>query len=72
MKHKDFNPEMPFLDFIEQYDRVERIHYGEEETSEKETQKLKKIYEISQTVDAELVPESMPFQPSYLRPWPAR
>jgi lysyl-tRNA synthetase class 1 len=65
MKHKDFNPTMPFLDFIEQYDRVERIYYGEEETSEKETQKLKKIYEISQTVDAELVPESMPFQPSY-------
>ncbi len=65
MKHKDFNPTMPFLDFIEQYDRVERIYYVEEETSEKETQKLKKIYEISQTVDAEYIPESIPFQPSY-------
>ena len=65
MKHKDFNPTMPFLDFIDQYDRVERIYYGEEETSEKESLKLKKIYEISQTVDAESITESIPFQPSY-------
>lgn len=63
MKHKDFNPTMPFLDFIDQYDRVERIYYDEEETSEKESLKLKKIYEISQTTDT--IPESMPFQPSY-------
>jgi len=61
MKHKDFNPTMPFLDFIEQYDRVERVYYDEEETSAKEALKLKKIYEISQIQS----PESMPFQPSY-------
>jgi lysyl-tRNA synthetase class 1 len=62
MKHKDFDPSMPFLDFIEQYDRVERIYYGmEEAASEKEAKKLKKIYEISQIK----ISESMPFQPSY-------
>lgn len=62
MKHKDFNPSMPFLDFIEQYDRVERVYYNNEETaSDKEAEKLKKIYEISQIQ----ISESMPFQPSY-------
>jgi len=62
MKHKDFNPFMPFLDFIEQYDRVERIYFGaEDSSSQKEEEKLRKIYEISQIE----IPESMPFQPSY-------
>lgn len=62
LKHKDFDPTMPFLDFIEQYDRVERIYYSAEEpTSEKEGEKLKNIYEASQ-INLE---ESMPFQPSY-------
>jgi len=62
LKHKDFNPSMPFLDFIEQYDRVERIYYGAEEaSSEKEEEKLKKIYEASQIE----ISKSMPFQPSY-------
>jgi len=62
MKHKDFNPEMPFLDFIDQYDRVERIYFDKEETSsEKEYDKLKKIYGISQI----RLPPKMPFQPSY-------
>ena len=62
LKHKDFNPEMPFLDFIDQYDRVERIYYGfEEPASSKEGEKSKKIYEMSQI---ELY-DKMPFQPSY-------
>ena len=62
LKHKDFNPEMPFLDFIDQYDRVERIYYGAEEpASEKEEDKSKKIYEISQVQ----LKDKMPFQPSY-------
>jgi len=62
LKHQDFNPSMPFLDFIEQYDRVERIYYGTEEaSSDKEKEKLKKIYEVSQIEIA----ESIPFQPSY-------
>jgi lysyl-tRNA synthetase class 1 len=61
LKHKDFNPEMPFLDFIDQYDRVERIYYEEEAASEKEEEKLKKIYEVSQIK----TPEEIPFQPSY-------
>lgn len=62
LKHKDFNPEMPFLDFIDQYDRVERIYYGKGEvTSEKEGEKLKKIYEVSQVN----MRDEIPFQPSY-------
>jgi len=62
LKHQDFNPAMPFLDFIEQYDRVERIYYeAEEASSDKEKEKLKKIYEVSQIK----ISESMPFQPSY-------
>ena len=53
---------MPFLDFIEQYDRVERIYFGAEEaSSDKEEEKLKKIYEASQIE----ISESIPFQPSY-------
>ena len=62
LKHKDFNPEMPFLDFIDQYDRVERIYYGfEDPASQKEEEKSKKIYEISQVE----LKDKMPFQPSY-------
>ncbi len=62
LKHKDFSPEMPFLDFIEQYDRVERIYYGAEEAaSEKEEEKLRKIYEASQIE----IHDNIPFQPSY-------
>jgi len=62
LKHQDFNPSMPFLDFIEQYDRVERIYYGvEESSSDKEKEKLKKIYEVAQIE----ISESIPFQPSY-------
>ncbi len=62
LKHKDFDPGMPFLDFIDQYDRVERIYYDvEEAASEKESEKLKKIYQASQINPV----ESMPFQTSY-------
>jgi len=62
MKHKDFNPSMPFLDFMEQYDRVERIYFNKEEAaSEKEEEKLKKIYDISKITEY----KDMPFQPSY-------
>ncbi len=62
LKHKDFNPEMPFLDFIDQYDRIERIYYGvEEPASQKEEEKSRKIYEISQIE----LKDKMPFQPSY-------
>jgi lysyl-tRNA synthetase class 1 len=61
LKHKDFNPEMPFLDLIDQYDRVERVFYGEEECAEKEVEKLKKIYEVCQI---EML-DNIPLQPSY-------
>jgi lysyl-tRNA synthetase class 1 len=61
LKHKDFNPEMPFLDLMDQYDRVERVFYEKEECAEKEVEKLRKIYEVSQINPQEI----MPFQPSY-------
>ena len=62
MKHKDFDPGMPFLDFVDQYDRVERIYYNIEElTSNKEKEKLKKIYEVSQVQ----IKDELPFQTSY-------
>lgn len=62
LKHKDFDPGMPFLDFVDQYDRVERIFHGvEEAASEKEMEKLNKIYEVSQIKPS----DSMPFQASY-------
>ncbi len=62
MKHKDFNPEMPFLDFIDQFDRVEKIYFGKEQAaSGKEEKKLKKIYEMSQIKER----EELPFRPSY-------
>jgi len=62
MKHKDFNPEMPFLDFIEQFDRVEQIYFGKEEAaSDKEEKKLKKIYQMSQLHEE----DQIPFRPSY-------
>ncbi len=63
LKPKDFSPKMGFLDFIDQYDRVERIAYSQEEASnDKEKEKLTKIYEVSQIKD---MPEEMPFQVPY-------
>ncbi|MDR3062823.1 MAG: lysine--tRNA ligase [Methanobrevibacter sp.] len=48
MKHKDFSPKMAFLDLIDQFDKVEKVYFDEEEApSEKEDKKFKKIYEIS-------------------------
>lgn len=62
LKHKDFSPEMQFLDFIDQFDKAEKIFFKEEEApSEKEEGKLSKIYEMSQINDY----ESAPFRPSY-------
>ncbi|RAP49385.1 MAG: lysine--tRNA ligase, partial [Methanosphaera sp. rholeuAM74] len=63
LKPKDFTPKMGFLDLMDQYDRVERIYYGEEEASnDTEKGKLSKIYEISQIED---VASEIPFQASY-------
>ncbi|MCD7782135.1 MAG: lysine--tRNA ligase [Methanosphaera sp.] len=63
LKPKDFSPKMNFLDLMDQYDRVERIAYDQEEgSSDKEKAKLKKIYEVSQING---VADEMPFQPSY-------
>ncbi len=63
LKPKDFSPKMGFLDLMDQYDRVERIAYDNEEgSSDKEKGKLKKIYEVSQIGK---MSDEMPFQPSY-------
>ena len=62
MKHKDFTPNMAFLDFIDQFDKVEKVFFSEEEApSEKEGKKFKKIYEIAQIRKD----ESLPFRPPY-------
>ncbi|MDO5852355.1 MAG: lysine--tRNA ligase [Methanobacteriaceae archaeon] len=62
LKPKDFSPKMPFLDLMDQYDRVERIAYDQEEASnEKEKEKLSKIYEVSQLKNSDVIP----FQPQY-------
>jgi len=46
----------------EDYDRTERIYFGEESVSEKRVEKERRVYELSQ-VDG--VPERMPFQMSF-------
>jgi lysyl-tRNA synthetase class 1 len=62
MKHKDFSPNMAFLDFIDQFDKVEKVFFDEEEApSEKEAKKFKKIYEIAQIESR----ETLPFRPPY-------
>ncbi len=62
MKAKDFSPKMHFLDFIDQFDKVEKVYYNEEKApSEKEDRKFRKIYEISQINDD----EHIPFRPPY-------
>ena len=62
MKAKDFSPKMSFLDFMDQFDKVEKVFYGEEEApSEKEGRKFKKIYEIAQIKQG----SPLPFRPPY-------
>lgn len=62
MKAKDFSPKMPFLDFIDQFDKVEKVFYNEEDApSEKESKKFKKIYEMAQINED----EPLPFRPPY-------
>lgn len=63
MKAKDFSPKMPFLDFIDQFDTVEKVFYGEEEApSEKEAKKFKEIYEIAQINEGSPLPFRPPFR----------
>ncbi|MDL2246097.1 lysine--tRNA ligase, partial [Methanobrevibacter sp. OttesenSCG-928-K11] len=62
MKAKDFSPKMQFLDLMEQFDKVEKVFYDEEEApSEKEGKKFKKIYEMAQIHEN----SPLPFRPSY-------
>ena len=62
MKSKDFSPKMPWLDFMDTFDKVERVFYDEEEApSEKEGRKFKSIYKNAQiNADAPL-----PFRPPF-------
>ncbi|MCC7553736.1 MAG: lysine--tRNA ligase [Methanobacteriaceae archaeon] len=62
MKAKDFSPKMPFLDLMDQFDKVEKVFYNEEEApSEKEDKKFRKIYEMSQINKN----STLPFRPPY-------
>jgi lysyl-tRNA synthetase class 1 len=66
LKPKDFSPKMAFLDFIEQFDKVEKVYYGVEDApSEKEEKKFKTIYEISKLSDDESSRDELPFRPPY-------
>jgi lysyl-tRNA synthetase class 1 len=63
MKAKDFSPRMPFLDFIDQFDTVEKVFYDEVEApSEKEGKKFKEIYEIAQINEGSPLPFRPPFR----------
>ena len=63
MKAKDFSPKMPFLDFIDQFDTVEKVFYDEVEApSEKEARKFKEIYEIVQINEGSPLPFRPPFR----------
>ena len=63
MKAKDFSPKMPFLDFIDQFDTVEKVFYDEVEApSEKEGRKFKEIYEIVQMEPGSPLPFRPPFR----------
>ena len=63
MKAKDFSPKMPYLDFIDQFDTVEKVFYDEEEApSEKEAKKFKEIYEIAQINENSPLPFRPPFR----------
>lgn len=62
MKSKDFSPKMPFLDLMDQFDKVEKVYYNEEKApSEKEDKKFRKIYEMSKIKED----APLPFRPPY-------
>lgn len=49
----------------EQYDRLERIYYGVEESSAKTIDKQKRIYELSQIVQEKKIRSTVPFQAAF-------
>lgn len=63
MKAKDFSPKMPFLDLMDQFDKVEKVYFDEEEApSEKEDKKFRKIYEMAQIEKSATIPFRPPFR----------
>ena len=63
MKSKDFSPKMQYLDFIDQFDTVEKVFYNEiEAPSEKEDRKFREIYEIAQINENSPLPFRPPFR----------
>jgi len=54
--------DLDVVKIYEDYDRCERIHYGNEEVSEDRVAKERRIYELSQV---DKVPETMPTQISF-------
>lgn len=56
--------DLDVLSIYEEYDKCERIYYGQEKAGPKETQKQKEIYLLS-AVEPESIPKAMPFQPSF-------
>ena len=63
MKSKDFSPKMQYLDFIDQFDTVEKVFYDEVEApSQKEGKKFREIYEIAQIYEDSPLPFRPPFR----------
>ena len=57
----DISFDLDVLKIYEDFDKCERIYFKEQEASEKNYQKQKRIYELS----ALSIPEKMPFQPGF-------
>ena len=62
--NKEFNIsfDTDVLKIYEDYDKCERIYFGEEKVNEKETEKQKRIYELSQIGK---IPTMLPYQPGF-------
>ncbi|MDP3990217.1 MAG: lysine--tRNA ligase [archaeon] len=63
--NKEFSISFDMTDVLavyEEFDKVERIYFGEQKVNEKETEKCKVTYELSTIGD---IPKSIPYQPSF-------
>ncbi|RLF39595.1 MAG: lysine--tRNA ligase [Thermoplasmata archaeon] len=60
-KHIDFDPGIGILDLVDEYDKEERMYFGEEE-AERGIKDLKRTYELSQPYE---IPDKLPIQVPY-------
>ena len=63
MKAKEFDPGLPLLDFYDEYDRLEQIHFGKVRVSPRKRKQLKRVYELSQVTRVpRRQPQRVPFR----------